>query len=480
MILLSVALAVQGQALTELEKATQRQPNASHYRALASAYVRAELYEKAAGAFYRASALYGKLGDPNAAKFLKTEAERYETKIELFVERPAPKPTGELALFEPANGCYLGAFIEREDALGPTKDPAKFDDLTGKHHAVFFTYLTYGRPFPRRWTDNLRRNGAAAHIAFEPHSVAEVHDDAYLRSFARDCASAKLPIFLRFAAEMNGDWVPYHGDPAAYRRMFQLVALVMHEDAPNVAMVWCPGDIPERTIPDYYPGREAVDWVGVNFYSVLYNDADPNRTAAWRNPLDSVKFIYDTYSAAHPIMVGEWAATHLSVVDRKPQPGFAVEKIGHFYAGVPRLYPRIKCIDWLSMNTIEHAMPGRKLNDFSLLDDASVREKYREMVQPPYFLEAVESHPSAPISYVRLTPGMALSGHVKLSAVVKTYEQRPMVSWNSGPGITETGAYETTMDLSQIHAPQTTISLTANDSKGRVAGRRSVTVKIAP
>lgn len=484
------------QDLKSLEQAVQRQPNASTYRALADGYVRAEQFDRASAAFYKAGTLYAKFGDQNAAKVLESYGQRYETKIDLFYERPltpetaAQNQTG--ARLEPAYGCYVGAFIDREDGLDTGfigngqahKDPEAFNQATGKHHAVFFTYLGYGRPFPSRWISVLRQRGAAAQIAWEPKSYDSVRDDRYLRQFAQDCADCHTPIFLRFAGEMNGDWTAYHNDPEAYKEMFRRVATVIHRMTSNVAMVWCPNDIPESRIPDYYPGKDYVDWVGVNFYSVLYNDGDRARAADWRNPSDSLKFVYDTYSHQHPIMIGEWAATHRSAVDDVERPDFASDKIGQLYAALPRLYPRVKAVHWLSMNTIEHAMPGRQLNDFSLLPDPSVLTKYKQMLSSPYYLESVprESGTDSPIEFVHLRGGEELNGKVRLSAIVKTYEQRPSVTWAvngdpSSPKI-EPGAYEVSVDTLRLKAKQAAISLVVRDSKGRTAGRREVIVRI--
>src|SRR4051812_5191035 len=83
------------QDLRTLENAARRQPNAANYRALADAYVRAEEYDKASIAFFKAGALYAKLGDPNAAKALQNWGERYETKISIFFERPLTAQTAK-------------------------------------------------------------------------------------------------------------------------------------------------------------------------------------------------------------------------------------------------------------------------------------------------------------------------------------------------------------------------------------------------
>lgn len=495
--MIAVAIAIASQGVHALEKTVKLHPTAVNRRALGDAYVRSRMFGRASDEYFKAGELLSKAGDGGAAKVLRTLGERYETTINLFVERPhrLSSDSGIVAgaKYEPYCGCYLGAFIDRENAIDSGfigngqshKDPSAFNDATGKHHAIYFTYLAYGRPFPTRWISVLRQRGAAAQIAWEPRSTSVVRDDGYLREFALECGNSRMPIFLRFAGEMNGDWTPYHRDPAAYKAMFRTVARVMHRLAPNVAMVWCPNAVPEDRIAGYYPGKDAVDWVGVNFYSVLYYDGDKRRPAQWRNPIDCLRFVYDAYSRDHPIMVCEWAASHRSIVDNRPRPDFAIEKIAELYTAVPRLYPRVKAINWLSLNTIEHALPGRQLNDFSLLGDSSVTAEYKEVVSSPYFLESVPDTGSllSPIDYAPVTNGLTLSGKLRLSAVVKSYDPRPSVVWTvdgdpSSPK-KEPGAYEVFLDASKLKSKEAVISVAVRDSRGDLAGRRDVIVKVA-
>ena len=152
------------------------------------------------------------------------------------------------AKFEPAQGCYVGAFIELDDTV--KGDITVFEELTKKQHASYFTYVGYGRPFPLEWVNKVKARGAAPHIAFEPNNgLDEVKDDEYLRAWARDAARTQCPIFLRWASEMNGPWTAYGKDPAQYREKFRLMAQVMKEEAPNVAMVRTPFAEPTRLIP---------------------------------------------------------------------------------------------------------------------------------------------------------------------------------------------------------------------------------------
>lgn len=475
---------------------THTRPEAATWRALSDAYVETSQFSKASTAFAQASTLYEKFGDTNAAKVLQIQSQRYETKTGMYYQQAFDPDslakrfyTG--ARLEPIYGCYLGAFIDREDTIAETfngddqlyREPTAFNLATGRKHALYFMYLKYGRPFPATWVQHLLDAGAAAHIVWEPGNLDEVNDDEYLKDFADAAKNSGVPMFVRYAGEMNGSWIPYGADPKKYVEKFRLVAHRMHEDAPNVAMVWCPNEIPEDKIAQYFPGDDAVDWVGVNFYSVLYNDADRARGAEWMNPADKLRFVYDNYSKKHPMMVGEWGATHLSVVDNVLRPDFAQQKIAQLYAALPRLYPRIKAVDWLCMNTIKYASPGRRLNDYSLLDVPRVASSYGRAVEMPYFLSEVTSFPqSAPFETVPITDAAPFRGVMHLSAYVKSYEQRPRVQWSvNGESVYSTdvpGAYSFDLNSSELPPGMATIKLTVTDSKGNVAATQSVNVNV--
>ena len=103
--------------------------------------------------------------------------------------------------------------------------------------------------------------------------------------------------FVRFAHEMNGSWYPWAQQPEAYVEAFRVVADAVHETTAS-ATVWAPNDgagypfaggafeaapgSPERAALDtngdgdltpaddpyapYWPGDDAVDWVGMSLY----------------------------------------------------------------------------------------------------------------------------------------------------------------------------------------------------------------------
>lgn len=472
-----------------LAEAVRKDPSAANYFKLAEAAVATEDFESARKAYEGAAGIYRSLGKISFAYSAERLAQRYEVVAKPFVHEEADK--GTMAMFdtkrrlEPAYGCYLGAFIDHEDSIKGTyrdeygtwrRDVSSFNHLSGTHHALFFMYLGYGRQFPQKFVEHMKLNKAGAQIAWEPSSLEQVKDDAYLHEFARAAKESKTPIFLRFASEMNGDWVPYHGDPKKYIEKFRLVAKVMHEEAPNVAMVWCPFETPVSIMNDYYPGDEAVDWVGVNIYSVPYWNDDPKQPAAWRNPADALRYVYETYSEKHPIMICEYAASHRSSLDQMDRSELARTKMAQFYSALPRIYPRVKAVCWLSMNAIKHAIPGRQSNDYSLLGDENVRRRYEELLSvEPHYLRTLElgewtyakSYP------VELDDGALLPRRAALTAWVKLYDDHPTVVWKvNGQAVSQSslpGPHRYVLDTRKLPKGEATIELDVFDDAGRLA-----------
>jgi len=302
-----------------------------------------------------------------------------------------------LAKYEPPEGCYLGAFIDFDTRLEKFfkdqngryhRNPSTFERLVGKPHAMYFFYLGYGQPLPLDWVRWLGERNKFVHIALEPNEgLKAVREDDYLRELADDMRASGAKVFLRFASEMNGDWTEYHGDPQLYRQKFQLVARVMRQRAPNVALVWCPYTTPQREIPRYFPGDDAVDWVGVNFYNVTHHDHNVNAEAIYEHPTVLLSYVYRKYSARKPIMICEYAATHRSSTLDYDCPDFARRKIRTLYARLPERFPRVKCINYFDGNNLD-LLPHRAHNDYSVTNDPTVLATYRQAIAPAYYLSA--------------------------------------------------------------------------------------------
>ena len=434
--------------------------NASGLKNKADALLAAQDFQAASEAYAQAADAFDKKGDPNAGQILRERALRYGTQIRFFVRRAAGDR--DLARGEPKAGCFRGINIEREEAT-PSYSAL---DVKTLPHALFFRYRRYGVPFPVAEATAAGRLGAGLQIAWEPDSYDEVQDDAYLEGFARAIREARLPVFLRFASEMNGSWTPYHRDPAQYRAMFRRVAEVIHRETTNGVMVWCPNEIPREPIASYYPGPDAVDWVGVNFYSVPFNDADRARDAMFRWPSDQVEYVYGKYAKSHPIMVGEWAASHLSSVDHQPRPEFAIRKIRQFYGTVPLLYSRLKAIHWLSFNALKYAKSDRQLNNYSLFEIPSVASAYTEELRDDAYVGQIRD--SSDTEWQPVTAQNRPRAGETVAIWCRTYDDDAQVTIKTGgQTISERDLVRKTFTYA---GP---ISVVITDSKNRTAARAS-------
>jgi hypothetical protein len=299
-----------------------------------------------------------------------------------------------LSKYEPATGCYLGAFILNDVKV--SGQIGKFESVTGKKHTGYLTYTSVSSPFPKAFVDSCRKYNAFMQLGFEPDtSFRDVIDGPHLRNWAKAAARSGIPIFLRFASEMNGDWVPWFGPPSLYKEKWKLMHRIMKEEAPNVAMVWCPNwrpDIPGdslKAIMPYYPGDEYVDWVGVNFYMWgPYYDSVMNET--YINTLHKLKSVYDKFPNK-PIMICEWGAASKEYRGAPPLPkntaAYAIGHIQQLYNSLKTQFPRVKGIfyfDWDS-NAINKS-------DFSLTNDTTVLNTYRSLIKQSHFISNVNQN----------------------------------------------------------------------------------------
>ena len=149
--------------------------------------------------------------------------------------------------------------------------------------------------------EEARKARAIPLITLEPHEGLEAVTRADVEAFADALGAvnaAGMPVFVRFAHEMNGSWYAWGQQPDGYVEAFRIVAAAVHAGAPASAMVWAPNEgagypfiggafgaapgSPEAAALDtdgdgeltrsddpyapYYPGDDAVDWVGMSLY----------------------------------------------------------------------------------------------------------------------------------------------------------------------------------------------------------------------
>lgn len=206
------------------------------------------------------------------------------------------------AKLEPPYGYYFGVVngnISRDIING-------YNSLLGFTPASYMTFVTF--PLNQENTDTLNNfikeivpTGGIAVITLEPMEGLNAVNEKDCQDFADLCAKYEnqgLGVMVRFAHEMNGSWYPWGQQPTLYKEKFRLLAKYIHKNTRNTAMLWAPNagggypfsGSPYEAKPDsyeysvldtdksskldmnddmytpYYPGDDAVDWVGMSVY----------------------------------------------------------------------------------------------------------------------------------------------------------------------------------------------------------------------
>jgi hypothetical protein len=232
-------------------------------------------------------------------------------------------------------------------------------------------------------------------------------------------------VFIRFGGEMNGAWTPWGRNPQAYIAAFRLVHDVMARAAQNAAMVWAPNQVPLANLDRYYPGDAYVDWVGVSLYTVRYYDDNLSRPAFNDSPATMIEPFYRKYAARKPICLVECGVTRRSRVENADADQYAAARMSDLMNAVRVRFPRLKMMCFFDRDNLTGAIPGRRLNDYSLPDGSLVLSALKAAAADPYFLAEFAPAAAAPIAYQQISSSLPRGYSGPLMASIVTYDLYP-------------------------------------------------------
>ncbi|KAJ3275071.1 hypothetical protein HK104_003973, partial [Borealophlyctis nickersoniae] len=333
-----------------------------------------------------------------------------------------------LARLEPPDGkLYLAFWIDMDPREGADL-PYLLNARTGLQIPVF----QFGQSIPVKNTLNpnrmanqtneglLRQTGtnAAIYITLYPTDGLDAVTDQEIGMLVDQLAGyAKLNIstWLRFAPEMNGNWMAYSQTPSLYRSTWIRIARALRAGAPNVAMVFSPNmgytaisNPPARTSDDfrlldtngdgvldatddpylpYYPGDEWVDWVGLSVYHFAYErpnlDNVPPTPGEFEQHVNTVSLFYQNFAVGRnkPMMISESAAAYNPTI---PLAGGLTEVSlkqafwRQYMTNTTFLdaYPKLKFICHFEISKLEDIPPEPRVRDFRLTVNADVRDAW--------------------------------------------------------------------------------------------------------
>jgi hypothetical protein len=328
----------------------------------------------------------------------------------------------QLARLEPQSGTLYGVNLDWEHDTA-----AGYSQRFGRSAAVYVVFARFPIPpeadaYLDAVIGQVQQQRALALLTLEPAIPLQEVSPEMATAFAERLAGYNargVAVLVRFAHEMNGSWYSWGQQPTTYIRAFRLLAEAVHQLAPNSAMLWAPnygagypftggaysaqpgssdfavldtnhdGVLDARDDPyaPYYPGDDAVDWVGMTLYH--WGDVwpwgknivpEPGKFAAQltgsyngaNGDERTVPDFYGGYAVGHgkPMAVPETAALFNTSVDG----GDAELDVKRawwrqvFSTETARAFPDIKMINWFEWRKPESELGGAVVDWTATLD----------------------------------------------------------------------------------------------------------------
>ena len=204
-------------------------------------------------------------------------------------------------------------------------------------------------------------NGRSGGSQWSCAAIASGSQDAYIRRYARTVRSAGVPVMLRLAHEMNGNWYPWgtaydakgvrhnSNTPQYFVAMWRhIVSIFRQERADNARWVWAPNITymdahnsladQKRDLAALYPGDGYVDWIGLS----VYNDGAQRN---WNSFVDLFDTSYQivTGISNKPLMIAEMGATEAGAPGGTSKAAWIRQTLTQ---DIPNRYPRVKLVNW--------------------------------------------------------------------------------------------------------------------------------------
>jgi hypothetical protein len=182
--------------------------------------------------------------------------------------------------------------------------------------------------FQSGWMNEVRNHGSIPLVTWDPwdptqgtnqpafalQNIINGNFDAYISKWAQDSKAWGHPYFLRFAHEMNGNWMPWSelvngNKPGQFVQAWRHIHNIFTSlGVTNVTWVWSPNIDYSNSIPlrEVYPGDAYVDWTAMDGYN--WGNIGPHSWESFSQVFQQT--YYDILGiTSKPLMIAETAST---------------------------------------------------------------------------------------------------------------------------------------------------------------------------
>lgn len=347
-----------------------------------------------------------------------------ETDMELYLVQNNYKPS----LYEPSDGCYIGAYVLGNNTLN--YDMMEFEKAVNKRHSTYIYNLILGNQFPKDWVLECIANMKTPLIVVHPKD-GMILDENLLYDVAKSFGELSVPIFVEFYPNPE----KYNIFPKEYKDFFLKAKDIFKNYSPNSAFVW---SVNINNVYDsgiYYPGDNAVDWVGLSIYEPVYRNGIKSDTDIW----SGIDFFYNTYQKSKPIMITELGISHYSNTDHTYYIQNSQNKINEFYNNIKNNYPRIKAVNYMDFESTEN---------YKVTDNSSISKTYKSAVDDKHFKYSIDTDNTNSKEFFKSAFPIYKSGEkLYISSRTLDYELNIVIPQDNTDGILYNNIYYYPLDI---------------------------------
>jgi len=299
----------------------------------------------------------------------------------------------QLSLHEPYTGSFVGVYIARDTTVNSIR---AFEADVGVSHAIFAYTMALDDEYPVKWVLENIALMKTPFIVVMPSENGPKYDIELLTDLAINAGNFDVPIFVNLFPVLAG----HAFDPTEYIAFFRRARDIFAEHASNVALVWGFDAESMMHSTQFYPGRDAVDWI----HLIIYNDVDTN--GQFRDFFAYIDFFYFAFQHEGPLVVST-AVSHYTLESNAYFTRQAAEKITHIYSRLQE-YPRIRAILYLNYNDLQGSG-----NKYAINTMRDISAAYAQALTAPHFLNYVNISPHHEKATIRI--------HSPFRAIMRNY-----------------------------------------------------------
>ncbi len=225
----------------------------------------------------------------------------------------------------------------------------QLETLLGRKLDIVHWFMSWDTPYDIALVEAASADGRRPLITWEPNhqavqAIAAGTYDGLIRDFADGVRATPGIVYVRPFPEMNGDWVPWNGDPAALVAAWRhMVTVFRAEGADNVRWVWSPNvtdqpNTPANAMERYYPGSSYVDVLALDGY----NWGTTTSWSTWQSYTEIFAQPYARITALGPQPV--WITEIASASQGGDKAAWVANMLN------TSAFPRIQALVWFNQN----------------------------------------------------------------------------------------------------------------------------------